>query len=133
MAIKKRINKSNTGFWHEAGKKTRESKDYFFDHMNDLFLSISQAKIATKCILGAVVLVGLLMMGFSMVHSYHSVSEKKQTLADMRQEISEQKIINEEMNDVPSGPELNDFVEQQARNRLDMIYPDEELYINTAG
>ena len=132
MNIQNAKKKNDVGFLLEAKEKLRDSRESFKAQQTDLFLSLKNAKASTKLIFGAIVLVILLVGIASTTHAYRSNMEKYQYLDELHRKIEAQEEANKKIDEDYKG-NLDAYIEEQARIRLDMVYPDEEIYINRAG
>ena len=118
--------------WRSAKKKIIDSTDYLKDQQYGLIESFRYAKTTTKIVISVIVIAFLLIGTVSMTHSINSISEKKKELSRLDNEIALQKAENEEIEKGLQG-DFDEFVETEAHERLDMVYPDEIVFFNTAG
>ncbi len=68
----------------------------------------------------------------SLTKSQISISEKEKALNSLNAQIAQQKNENENLEKKINGS-LDDYIEDYARDKLDMVKPGERVYINTAG
>ena len=135
MKETKRVHKARQAqlsVWRYAKKKIIDSTDYFKDQQYGLMESFRYAKTTTKIVISVVVFAFLLIGTISMTHSLKSISEKENELARLDNEIAVQKAENEKIEKGLQG-DFDDLVEAEAHERLEMVYPDEIIFINTAG
>lgn len=118
--------------WRSAKKKIIDSTDYIKDQQYGLIESFRSAKTTTKIVISVIAIAFLLIGTVSMTHSLRSISDKQKELARLDHEIALQKAENEEIEKGLQG-DFDELVEDVAREKLDMVYPDEIIFINTAG
>ena len=71
----------------------------------------------------------------TLVNQFIEISDKKQQLDDLQDQIVVQEIKNEQINEVKnySDKELAQYIEQIAREDLDYIKNGERVFVNIAG
>ena len=97
-----------------------------------MFHEIHSANLSTKVIVGVLLGVAAVIVVVSVTKSQISVSEKQQTLDDLDAKIAQQELDNAELEQLING-DLNAYIEDYARDKLDMVKPGERVYINTVG
>ena len=97
-----------------------------------VFYDIYSAKTSTKIIAGIVLATVLVILVGSMTKSQISVSQKQKRLDELDAEIAQQELDNAELEQLING-DLNAYIEDYARDKLDMVKPGERVYINTVG
>jgi len=68
-----------------------------------------------------------------MIATQANIVQKKNELSSLRQEYSEMLIRNEELQKTLDSYGTDEFIEEQARNKLGYAYPDEHFYIDVSG
>lgn len=86
----------------------------------------------TKAVLGIIVFTLAVAAVVSLVKSQMSISEKEKILNDLNLQIQQQQTANDNLEKKINGS-LDDYIEEYARDKLDMVKPGERVYINTAG
>lgn len=71
----------------------------------------------------------------ALVNQQMQISERKQQLADLQQQIQIQEIKNDDLkNSLAAGGAVNDeYIERVAREGLDYAKPGERVFVNIAG
>ena len=104
----------------------------FKTQKDDFFHSVDEAKFSTKLIVGAVIVVFLMIGALSITRSWSSISAKEKAIAEYDAQIRELTEENEKLKADISG-DMAQAIEDKAREELDMVYPGEQVFINTAG
>ncbi|MGN0475209.1 MAG: septum formation initiator family protein [Acutalibacteraceae bacterium] len=86
----------------------------------------------TKAVFGIIVFALSVAAIVSLVKSQISISEKQKILNDLNLQIQQQQTANDNLEKKINGS-LDDYIEEYARDKLDMVKPGERVYINTAG
>lgn len=86
------------------------------------------AKLVLISVACVSVVTGMVMLAKSQM----SISEKQKILDNLNTQISQQKAANDELEQKLNG-DLDEYIEDYARDKLDMVKPGEHVYINTAG
>ena len=120
--------KSGASFFDAAKKKFLHSTQKMRQQQDGLFHEIHSANLSTKVMLG----VAAVIVVVSVTKSQISVSEKQQVLDDLDAKIAQQELDNAELEQLING-DLNAYIEDYARDKLDMVKPGERVYINTVG
>lgn len=68
-----------------------------------------------------------------MIATQANIVRKKEELDSMRQQYSEMLIRNEELQKTLESYGTDEFIEEQARDKLGYAYPDEHFYIDVSG
>ncbi|MBQ9901658.1 MAG: hypothetical protein IJM51_04640 [Clostridia bacterium] len=127
-----RAQPSKKGVLRSAKKKIIDSTDFIKDQQYGLIESFRGAKTTTKVVISVIVIACLLLGTVSATHSLNSIAEKEKRLARLDREIALQKAENEQIEQELQG-DYDELVEYEAHERLEMLYPDELLFINKAG
>ena len=69
----------------------------------------------------------------SLISMQSSINQKKNELDDLRQQYTESLIRNEELQKTLDSYGTDEFVEEQAREKLGYAYPEEHFYIDVSG
>ena len=69
----------------------------------------------------------------SLISMQSSINHKKNELDDLRQQYTESLIRNEELQKTLDSYGTDEFVEEQAREKLGYAYPEEHFYIDVSG
>lgn len=134
MAKKKEVRKRpvhGDGLWDKAKKKLRESTGFVKRQQFEWLQIFKSAKTSTKVVVTSVILGVFLFVVVSVTHSLNSISEKKKAIEEIERQIEIQQRLNEEIENELKG-NMDEIIEGRARE-LDMVYPDEEVFINNAG
>lgn len=86
----------------------------------------------TKVVLGLVTFIVAVTSIVTLAKAQTSISEKQKILDDLNTKIAQQTAENEELEKKLNG-NLDDYIEDYARDKLDMVKPGEHVYINTVG
>lgn len=70
---------------------------------------------------------------YSLISIQANISEKQTELDSLRQEYTEMLIRNEELQKTLDSYGTDEFIEEQAREKLGYAYPDEHFYIDVSG
>lgn len=135
MAMKKTVRGKRTNvsrmmrFFYATKNKLRDSTDFVKKQQSDLLGLFRQAKTSTKVIVVSFI-VGVILLGvMSLSHSVTTISDKQSELDDLDRQIAEQQKINDDL-DYKLNGDLADLYEEAAREKLDMVYPNEQEFIN---
>lgn len=135
MAMKKEVHRrqmNKGGLIGKAKKKLRQSTDFVKTQQFELLQIFGGFKTSTKVVVASMVFGVFLFFIFSITHSLTSISDKQKTLDELDRQIKAQQIANENLEEELKG-NMDEIIEGLAREKLDMIYPDEEIFINKAG
>ena len=69
----------------------------------------------------------------SLISTQADINHKKKELEDLRQEYTESLIRNEELQKTLDSYGTDEFIEEQAREKLGYAYPEEHFYIDVSG
>lgn len=69
----------------------------------------------------------------SLISTQASINNKQSELDELRQEYTESLIRNEELQKTLDSYGTDEFIEEQARDKLGYAYPDEHFYIDVSG
>ncbi len=94
--------------------------------------STQPLSFTTKAVLVIVVFVLSVAAIVSLTKSQLSISEKEKTLNHLNTQVEQQQTANDNLEKKINGS-LDDYIEEYAREKLDMVKPGERVYINTAG
>lgn len=72
-------------------------------------------------------------MVYSMISLQAQLAEKKRELEENQQIISEQKMSIEEIKELLKNGSKDDLIERAARDKLDFVYKNEEIYEDISG
>lgn len=70
---------------------------------------------------------------FSLISMQADINEKKNELDAVRQQYTESLIRNEELQKTLDSYGTDEFIEEQAREKLGYAYPEEHFYIDVSG
>ena len=70
---------------------------------------------------------------FSLAQLYTNLSQNKQGLAELRQMQQDREAKNEELKQLLENGTQDDMIEHNAREKLDYVYTDEEVYVDISG
>lgn len=68
---------------------------------------------------------------FTLVKQQQTLNQYEQDRQDLSTQIEEQKEYKEELAKKKEDVDSLDFIEQTAREKLDMYYPNEKVYVDT--
>lgn len=91
--------------------------------------SVKQLKLNLGLV--AVVIV-FLLMGITVVQSYASIADKRAEYDELVEKYNEQLLQNEEIAALLEES-YDEYIERVAREKLDMVYPGERVFINSSG
>lgn len=67
---------------------------------------------------------------FTLISQQNTLNQYSQNAKDLSQKIEEEKEIKEELAKKKDDVNSLDFIEQMAREKLDMYYPNERVYVD---
>jgi cell division protein FtsB len=70
---------------------------------------------------------------YSLISTQAGINKKQNELDNLRQEYTESLIRNEELQKTLDSYGTDEFVEEQAREKLGYAYPEEHFYIDVSG
>ena len=77
------------------------------------------------------ILVLIVYATFTLVKQQQTLNQYEQYRQDLSTQIEEQKEYREELAKKKEDVDSLDFIEQTAREKLDMYYPNEKVYVDT--
>lgn len=131
-AGKSKGGKAGASFFDAAKKKLLNSTRNIKQRQDGLFHEFHSVNVTTKVVVVALLAVVAVIVVVSVTRSQISVSEKQQELDDLDAKIAQQELDNAELEQLING-DLNAYIEDYARDKLDMVKPGERVYINTVG
>ena len=135
MAIKKAVHRRSVnreGTWSRTKKKLHKSTDFVKRQQFELLQIFRSFKTSTKVVVTSIFFGVFLLVIISVTHSISSISEKQKKLDDIEAQIKLQQQINEDVENEIKG-DMDEIMERLAREKLEMLYPGEEVFINDAG
>ena len=69
----------------------------------------------------------------SLISTQADINQKKKELDSLREEYTESLIRNEELQKTLDSYGTDEFIEEQAREKLGYAYPEEHFYIDVSG
>lgn len=116
-----------------SASSTKKSKIGQFAGFMDGFIdSIHSLSTTTKAILGVVMVAALAFGVINLTRMQLSINEKQKILDDLNTQIAQQELDNQEL-ERKLNSDLKQYIEEYAKDKLDMTSPGERVYINTAG
>lgn len=73
-----------------------------------------------------------LIMGIAVLQSYISIGDKQEEYDALVEKYNEQLLRNAELNALLEESD-DEYIERVAREKLDMVYPGERVFINSSG
>ncbi|MBQ5356730.1 MAG: septum formation initiator family protein [Oscillospiraceae bacterium] len=70
---------------------------------------------------------------YSLISTQASINKKQNELDALRQEYTESLIRNEELQKTRDSYGTDEFIEEQAREKLGYAYPEEHFYVDVSG
>ncbi len=70
---------------------------------------------------------------YSLISIQANINAKKNQLDDLREEYTAMLIRNEELQKTLDSYGTDEFIEEQARDKLGYAYPEEHFYIDVSG
>lgn len=70
---------------------------------------------------------------YSLISTQASINKKQNELEALRQEYTESLIRNEELQKTRDSYGTDEFIEEQAREKLGYAYPEEHFYVDVSG
>ena len=135
MAIKKEVHRravNREGPWKKAKKTLNKATDFVKRQLCDLLQIFHNSNAGTKVVVSSVIAGIILIMFVSAVHTVTSKYNMEKEIEEIDRQILQQQEKNEEIENEFRG-DMDEIMERLARERLGMIYPDEEEFINRAG
>ncbi len=87
----------------------------------------------TKINLGLIaVVIMFLVMGIAVLQSYVSIGEKQKEYDELVEQYNVQLMQNAELTALLEESD-DEYIERVARERLDLVYPGERVFINSSG
>lgn len=135
MAIKKAVHRRSfmkDSLWSRTKKKLHKSTDFVKRQHSELLLIFSEYKTTTKVVVASVLVGVFLFVLYSVTNSLNTLSGNQKTIDDLDREIELQIEKNDTIERQIKG-DMDEIIERKAHEELNMVYPDEEIYINNAG
>ncbi len=85
-----------------------------------------------RLIIQTAVIVAVIGCTVSVVTIQSSIAEKKTELAQVQKQIDDLQTENEDLNRILASGDLNDYMEQLAREKYNYAYPDEFRFYDTS-
>ncbi len=113
----------------ESAKKTKDSQSFIKE------VKLPKVKKKSYILLYIAIFAFAIYAVITLVNQYVEISDKKQQLAELNQQISVQEIKNEDIQAVKNytGEELDDYIEKIAREELEYIEQGERVFVNISG
>ena len=67
---------------------------------------------------------------FTLVNQQKTLNQYSKNSEELTEQINEQKAYNEELAKQKENVDSEEFIEQMAREKLDMYYPNERVYVD---
>ena len=120
------------GFLNSAKKKFFRSTKQLKIRQVDVFDTVRSANFSTKLVIGALLAIFAVAALISLTKSQISINQKEKILADLELQIAQQQLENDEL-EKRLNSDSAEYIEDYARDKLDMVKPGERVYINTVG
>ncbi len=91
--------------------------------------SVKQIKLNFGLLAVAIV---FLLMSITVIQSYISIADKQAEYDKLLERYNEQLLQNAELNALLEESD-DEYIERVAREKLDMVYPGERVFINSSG
>lgn len=88
-------------------------------------------KSKRKFIRNIILILALIYVVFTLINQQQTLNKYAQNSEDLAQEIEEQKNYKEELAKKQSDINSKEFIEETAREMLDMYLPNEKVYVDT--
>lgn len=76
------------------------------------------------------ILLVLIYATFTLVNQQKVLNQYSKTSKELNKQIEEQKVYNKELIAEKDNVNSEEFIEQMAREKLDMYYPNEKVYLD---
>ena len=84
-----------------------------------------------KKILRNLLIIGIVVyIAFVFIDQQKTLNEYSKNTEELNQQIASEKTTNEELNQQKDNVNSLDFIEEMAREKLDMYYPNERVYMD---
>ena len=84
-----------------------------------------------KKILRNLLIIGIVVyIAFVFIDQQKTLNEYSKSTEELNQQIASEKTTNEELNQQKDNVNSLDFIEEMAREKLDMYYPNERVYMD---
>ena len=81
------------------------------------------------CVRLLIIIIGIYAV-FTIFNQQKTLNQYSTESEDLSQQIAEEKETNQELNNQKDNVNSLEFIEQMAREKLDMYYPNERVYID---
>lgn len=127
-----KITKINRGFLWTVKNTTSNFLFSFNKEKDDFFHSVKKAKFSAKLVIIAIIIVVFMIGTLKITSSMSSNADKEKAIAEIELQIAQKKEENKKLKEELSG-DLDQYIENRAHDELEMVYPGEQVFINTAG
>ena len=124
--------KNNRGFWWTVKYTFHKFFNSFKRQKDDFFQSFSREKFGIKLVVGAVILVFILIGTLTITSTMASNARKENTIAQLRAVNEALRKENEQL-ELEMSENLDQVIEDKAREDYQMVYPGEQIFVNRAG
>ena len=88
-------------------------------------------KSKKKIIRNSILILALVYVVFTLINQQQTLNKYAQNSEDLSQQIEEQKDYKEELAQKQADINSKEFIEETAREKLDMYLPNEKVYVDT--
>ena len=88
-------------------------------------------KSKKKFIRNIILILALIYVVFTLINQQQTLNKYAQNSEDLSQQIEEQKNYKEELAQKQADINSKEFIEETAREKLDMYLPNEKVYVDT--
>ena len=88
-------------------------------------------KSKKKIIRNIILILALVYVVFTLINQQQTLNKYAQNSEDLSQQIEEQKNYKEELAQKQADINSKEFIEETAREKLDMYLPNEKVYLDT--
>ena len=88
-------------------------------------------KSKKKIIRNIILILALVYVVFTLINQQQTLNKYAQNSEDLSQQIEEQKNYKEELTQKQADINSKEFIEETAREKLDMYLPNEKVYVDT--
>lgn len=88
-------------------------------------------KSKKKIIRNIILILALVYVVFTLINQQQTLNKYAQNSEDLSQQIEEQKNYKEELAQKQADINSKEFIEETAREKLDMYLPNEKVYVDT--
>lgn len=72
----------------------------------------------------------IIYVAFVLIDQQKTLNEYSKNTEELNQQIASEKTTNEELNEQKENVNSLEFIEEMAREKLDMYYPNERIYVD---